>query len=195
MIVEYVLDYSNIDLLLYSESLINSNDVKKIIHIVSLLKEEIPIQQILGYAWFYGHKFNVNKNVLIPRPETEELVDLVIKESSNTLPNHIIDIGTGSGCIAIALKKKIKSKMIAVDISESALSQARKNARNHDVDVEFSKIDILNLDNHQLLPKIDYIVSNPPYVTHSEISKNSIIYSEPQHAIFVSDKNLSLIHI
>ena len=188
-VVKEILNKTFLDSILDENKAISNTENKKINMLVEHLLSNQPVQYFFGYSYFKNLKFNINDSVLIPRPETEELVDLVIKESCKKLPNCIIDIGTGSGCIAIALKKKIKSKMIALDISELALSQARKNAHNHDVDIEFKKIDILNFDDYQLLPKIDYIVSNPPYVTHSEISKNSIIHSEPKNAIFVPDKH------
>ena len=188
-VVKEILDKSFLNSVLYENDIVSKIESEKINLLIKHLLSNQPVQYFFGYSYLKNLKLNIDDSVLIPRPETEELVDLVIKSSTNKLPNCIIDIGTGSGCIAIALKKKLKSKMIAVDISESALSQAKKNAHSHDVDIEFNKIDILNLDDHQLLPKIDYIVSNPPYVTRSEISKNSIIYAEPQHAIFVPDKN------
>ena len=126
LIVEYVLDYSNINLLMYSESSININDIKKIKNIVSLLKKEVPIQQIIGYTWFYGRKFNVNKNVLIPRPETEELVDWILKD--NPAYKSILDIGCGSGCISISLALNSNLKMTSLEVSELALIQAKDNA-------------------------------------------------------------------
>ena len=188
-VVKEILKKTFLDSILDEDKTISNKENKKINLLIEHLLSNQPVQYFFGYSYFKNLKFNINDSVLIPRPETEELVDLVIKESSKKLPDCIIDIGTGSGCIAIVLKKKIKSKMIALDISESALSQASKNAHNHDVDIEFNKIDILSLDDYQLLPKIDYIVSNPPYVTRSEISRNSIIHSEPHNAIFVPDKH------
>ena len=189
LIVEYVLDFSNIDLLLYSESLINSNDVKKIKHIVALLKKELPIQQILGYTWFYGRKFNVNKNVLIPRPETEELVDWILKD--NPTYKSILDIGCGSGCISISLALNSNLKMTSLEVSELALIQAKDNADKFMTPIKFIHADIFAKDTIFKLDHFDIIVSNPPYVLESDKSMmaNNVLQNEPHLALFVPDDN------
>src|SRR5690606_28298851 len=131
------------------------------------LKEHKPIQYILGETEFYGHKFFVNENVLIPRPETEELVEWIVKENKNK-NLKIIDIGTGSGCIPISLKKEIPSAEIyALDFSEKALETAKINAEFHQTEIKFLQNDFLKMD-FQSLPNFDIIVSNPPYIAESE---------------------------
>ena len=189
LIVEYVLDFSNIDLLLYSESLINSNDVKKIKHIVSLLKKEVPIQQILGYTWFYGRKFNVNKNVLIPRPETEELVDWILKD--NPAYKSILDIGCGSGCISVSLALNSTLKVTSLDVSELALIQAKENANKFNTPIHFIHADIFANDTIFKLDYFDIIISNPPYVLESDkcMMANNVLKYEPHLALFVPDDN------
>lgn len=189
LIVEYVLDFGNIDLLLYSESLINSNDVKKIKNIVSLLKKEVPIQQIIGYTWFYRHKFNVNKNVLIPRVETEELVDWILKD--NPAYKSILDIGCGSGCISISLALNSNLKMTSLEVSELALIQAKENANKFNTPIHFIHADIFAKDTIFKLDHFDIIVSNPPYVLESEKSMiaNNVLQNEPHLALFVPDNN------
>ena len=189
MIVEYVLDFSNIELLLYSDSLINSNDVKKIKHIISLLKKEVPIQQIIGYTWFYGHKFNVNKNVLIPRPETEELVNWILKD--NPAYKSILDIGCGSGCISISLALNSNLKMTSLEVSELALIQAKNNADKFMTPIKFIHADIFAKDTIFKLDHFDIIVSNPPYVLESDkcMMANNVLQYEPHLALFVPDNN------
>jgi release factor glutamine methyltransferase len=150
-----------------------------------LLKYE-PVQYILGYAEFYGFIFKVSPAVLIPRPETEELVELVIYEITNT-KSQILDIGTGSGCIAITLKKSIPdAEVTSVDISDDALHIAQENATANRVSVSFIKMDILkNIPER----KFDIIVSNPPYIGYDEKEKmndNVLIY-EPHLALFSDD--------
>ena len=150
-----------------------------------LLKYE-PVQYILGYAEFYGLKFKVSPAVLIPRPETEELVELVISAISNP-KSKILDIGTGSGCIPIALKKNIPdADVTSIDISEDALHIAKENATTNDVEVSFINKDILrNIPDH----RFDIIVSNPPYIGYDEKEKmndNVLIY-EPHLALFSDD--------
>ena len=153
------------------------------------LKNEIPVQYLLGTTSFYDLNFEVNKNVLIPRPETEELVDWIVqdnKKSENSI--KILDIGTGSGCIAISLAKNIpNSKITAIDISEKALKIAQKNAIKNNVAVTFLKKNILKTSNLEQI--FDIIVSNPPYVRNlekNEIKKNVLDY-EPHLALFVDD--------
>ena len=153
------------------------------------LKNEIPVQYLLGTTSFYDLNFEVNKNVLIPRPETEELVDWIVqdnKKSENSI--KILDIGTGSGCIAISLAKNIpNSKITAIDISEKALKIAQKNAIKNNVAVTFLKKNILKISNLEQI--FDIIVSNPPYVRNlekNEIKKNVLDY-EPHLALFVDD--------
>ncbi len=154
------------------------------------LKTGEPIQYVLGNTIFYKLPFEVDKHVLIPRPETEELVDLIIKECRNKYVS-IIDIGTGSGCIAVALKKNIENAMVsAIDVSEDALKIASTNASLNKVEVDFILADALDLDYKQF-QNFDVIVSNPPYIAHSEkvSMANQVINYEPHLALFVSDDN------
>ncbi len=168
--------------------------------ILDQLKCEIPIQYILGTTSFYGLEFEVNENVLIPRPETEELVEWIIqswklevrsqKLEEGNQKIKILDIGTGSGCIAVSLAKNIpNSKVFAIDVSEKALATAQKNALKNQVEVNFIKVDILKTDD--LLEQFDIIVSNPPYVRElekQEIKKN-VLDNEPHLALFVKDND------
>jgi len=157
------------------------------------LKKDIPIQYIIGETEFYGLKFKVNKNVLIPRPETEELVSWILKNSKLKTQNpelKILDIGTGSGCIAISLAKNLQNaEVFALDISKKAIETAKKNAQNNDVAVHFIEADILKIS--ELPQKFDIIVSNPPYVRELEKKQMSenVLANEPHLALFVRDEN------
>ena len=164
-------------------------EMQKLTEIVGKLKNSEPIQYILGETDFFGLAFYVNGSVLIPRPETEELVQWVL-ESAENKPMKILDIGTGSGCIAVTLAKKLPSAEVhAWDISEDALEVARRNAERNGVKVIFSKRDML------LEPvsdeKFDIIVSNPPYVTEVEKTEmqENVLNFEPHLALFVPDDN------
>ena len=164
-------------------------EMQKLTEIVGKLKNSEPIQYILGETDFFGLAFYVNGSVLIPRPETEELVQWVL-ESAENKPIKILDIGTGSGCIAVTLAKKLPSAEVhAWDISEDALEVARKNAERNGVKVIFVKRDML------LEPvsdeKFDIIVSNPPYVTEVEKTEmqENVLNFEPHLALFVPDDN------
>lgn len=156
----------------------------------------VPVQYVLGFAWFYGIKFKVNNSVLIPRPETEELVEWVL-ETINALKNienplKVIDIGTGSGCIPITLKIKNPSlEVSAVDVSESALITASRNAARHNVPIDFKRIDILNENDWIPLSHFDIIISNPPYIPHAEkaLMEGNVLSHEPHLALFVDDNN------
>jgi len=156
------------------------------------LKEYKPIQYILGETEFFGLNFSVNQSVLIPRPETEELVELILKNHSGE-NLKILDIGTGSGCIAISLAKNMPSaKVYAIDISEDALSVAKENATRNQVEIQFFQQDILaELPDNIFNEKLDIIVSNPPYITPIEkysIHDNVLKY-EPHTALFVPQNN------
>jgi len=150
-----------------------------------------PIQYIIGETEFFGLKFKVNKNVLIPRPETEELVQWILDDlgkSKNTPNLKILDIGTGSGCIAISLAKNLpNAEIFALDISENALKTAKENAGLNKVNVNFIKTDILNLE--ALTEKFDVIVSNPPYVREMEKVEmhRNVLENEPELALYVKD--------
>ncbi len=155
------------------------------------LKTGKPIQYVLGYAYFYGLKLMVNQHTLIPRPETEELVEWILETLGVALNNpQIIDLGTGSGCIAISLKKQLKSAQVtAVDISEKALEIAQMNAQNNTVDLKFLQQDILKPFN--IKNTFEVIVSNPPYVKHNEKASihQNVLNFEPHTALFVDDDN------
>ena len=154
------------------------------------LEGEKPLQYILGTSHFMNLDFEVNSFVLIPRPETEELVEWILKNENDASPKTILDIGTGSGCIAIALKQGApKWKISAVDVSENALSVAKKNAKNNELDVEFYLEDILDEPSWPI--GLDIIVSNPPYVLPSEKGKmkNNVLAYEPDLALFVPEND------
>lgn len=166
--------------------------------ILERLKLEIPVQYILGTTHFYGSEFNVNENVLIPRPETEELVDWIISSAVN-MPKFknlkILDIGTGSGCIAISLAKNITdAEVFAIDISDKALATAKENADLNTVTVNFIQRNILEVTD--LEQQFDIIVSNPPYVRNLEKAeiKPNVLANEPHLALFVADDDALLFY-
>ena len=166
-----------------SELLMHRSFVKR------LLTNE-PVQHVIGETEFYGLPFNVNQNVLIPRPETEELIELILSKIKNEALN-ILDIGTGTGCIPITLKSNLPAtKVTAIDISEKALEIATDNAKLNKVDINFIQKDILT-ENLNDLPQFDIIISNPPYVLESDklkMSKNVLDF-DPELALFVEDEN------
>lgn len=189
LIVEYVFNYTNTDALMQYESKINSSHIKSIKLIVSSLKKNVPIQQILGYSWFYGRKFNVNKNVLIPRPETEELIEWILSDNSSF--KSVLDIGCGSGCISVCLAANNKLKVTSLDVSKLALIVANDNANKFSTPIKFIHADIFANDTIFKLDNFDIIVSNPPYVLESEksmMSKNVLQY-EPHLALFVPNND------
>ncbi len=169
---------------------LNEEQAQYFHQIIEQLKSGIPFQHVLGEADFYGIKFIVDKNVLIPRPETEELVHLIIAEQKDKAID-ILDIGTGSGCIAVILKHKLPlAKVSALDISNSALDIAKENAKKNLVEVLFYQADALNM-NSKDYPTYDIIVSNPPYIAEKEIAgmDNLVIENEPHLALFVSNND------
>lgn len=191
LILEQNHHLKRIDLALNPDLEISKDKIETWNIILEKLKQEIPIQYILGETSFYGLDFFVDNNVLIPRPETEDLVNWIIAEAkknniSKTL--KILDVGTGSGCIAISLKKNLpKTKVFALDISKKAIETAQKNADANDVPIHFIAQNILETQN--LDQKYDIIVSNPPYVRNLEkyeIQKN-VLNNEPHLALFVDD--------
>jgi release factor glutamine methyltransferase len=171
---------------------INQSEIIKIYDLVNELKTHKPIQYILGKSEFYHLPFQVNQHTLIPRPETEELVDMIIKDFSKLYKvsnAKIIDIGTGSGCIPIALKIHFSFADISgVDISESALEIAIKNAHLNSVEVDFFKLDILD-SAISLTSGYDVIVSNPPYVLSSEMLDARVHDFEPHLALYVENND------
>ncbi len=159
-------------------------------HILAQLQSGKPIQYILGETIFYGLKFKLNPSVLIPRPETEELVDLIISENKNRQIS-ILDIGTGSGCIAVSLQKKLPlSKVFGLDVDKNAIDLATQNALLNAVEIDFIIADVLNLQSRNF-PKYDVIVSNPPYIADAEKQEMSpqVLDYEPHLALFVADEN------
>ena len=168
LILETKFQMKRIDLALQPEIVFTETDVLYWDSIVEQLLQEIPIQYLLGTTSFFGMDFEVNTNVLIPRPETEELVAWILeKYSKNRHPISILDIGTGSGCIAIALAKNLpNTKVAALDVSELALKTAKQNADRNAVSVTFLQKNILETNNFK--ETFDIIVSNPPYVRNSE---------------------------
>lgn len=192
MAAEHYLGFSKKDLLFKKEENLNQSDLIKIYDCGKDLKKQIPIQYLLGETYFYNLKFLVNSNVLIPRPETEELVDLILKE--NKVISSLLDIGTGSGCIPISIKKnREKANSFACDISGGALATAKKNAKLNATEIIFFEANALNTDSlkKSLKEKIEIIVSNPPYIKHSEklLMHKNVLEHEPHLALFVEDED------
>jgi len=199
MVVEYLLGFSKTAYILKKQQTISDAEVVKFKSILGELSYGKPIQYILGEAEFFGLKFNINPSVLIPRPETEELVEWVLEncKSLDFSEQHgnkinILDIGTGSGCIAISLKKHLpNANVYALDISAEALATAKGNAELNDLTVGFIEGDILNQSIIQSfdLSKLNMIVSNPPYIKEDEkpAMHQNVLANEPHTALFVSN--------
>lgn len=163
------------------------------------LRDGEPVQYIAGHAWFYGYQFAVNEHVLIPRPETEELVDWVLKDLKNYSgpPIRILDIGTGSGCIGITLKKELGAlaEVTCIDISKEALVVATQNSRLLQAEVKFLELDFLN-DAHHLSEPFDIIMSNPPYVGKHLISSEMVeqLKYEPDKALYPENEDIDIFY-
>jgi release factor glutamine methyltransferase len=193
LILEFVCRKDKQILLQERNKRLTKSEIMFIRIIVKDLKKFRPIQYILGEIEFYGMKMFVNESVLIPRPETEELVDLIVKKNIlNNFYYSVLDIGTGSGCIAIALAKYLPgTKIYAFDISEEALKIARRNACINKVNISFFQQDIFSFSPYIHSMSFSVIVSNPPYVVFSEKQKMlpNVLNYEPHQAIFVSEEN------
>lgn len=187
--------WKRVDLIVHPDEIITTAELEKWNNVLGQLERQKPIQYIFGKAHFYGLEFEVNSSTLIPRPETEELVELIVSENRGRGSITILDIGTGSGCIAVSLAKALPdAKVSALDVSGEALETARKNAVNNNADVTFVHEDILKT---QALPgAFDVIVSNPPYVRHLEKReiKNNVLDYEPHLALFVEDNDALLFY-
>lgn len=192
-VIEYTTGQRRIERILYKDLPLNSDQQQQIETFTQQLLQHKPVQYVLQEAWFAGMKFFVKEGVLIPRPETDELVELVVNKSQ--ISNHtsqILDIGTGSGCIPIALKKRFPaSDVVSIDISEVALEIALKNATDLQADIILQQLDFLNETNWDKLGTFDIIVSNPPYIKQSEsaIMSKHVTEYEPSLALFVADNN------
>jgi len=174
-----------------SEKEFSSTNQEKFTRILSELLQKRPWQYVLGEADFYGLRFDVDEQVLIPRVETEELVNYIIEKHKNQAAS-ILDIGTGSGCIAVTLQENLKdATVLGVDVSAGALALAKQNALKNNSATQFQQLDILDVKASQKLPKYDVIVSNPPYIQQTEkhLMPQHVLTYEPQLALFVTNND------
>ena len=198
MAIEYLTGKSKTEQVNNKEMIFPADQFETFKQVIERLKQNEPIQYILGEAWFAGMKFHVDKTVLIPRPETEELVNWIIKtlqgwQKPGNRNYKIIDIGTGSGCISIALRKQLLQffETWACDINDQVLTIARKNADELHALVDFVAMDFLDAAQRRQLPQVDVIVSNPPYVPLRDKyeMKPNVVDFEPHTALFVPDND------
>jgi release factor glutamine methyltransferase len=207
LVLEHLTQQGKIQRLHSKDEPLQADQLQQLKQIEQRLSQHEPVQYVLGEAWFYGLKLFVDNHVLIPRPETEELVDWIIKDSKaaginvfekggteadDTKLLKILDIGTGSGCIPLALKNTMpKAEVWGCDISEEALNVARRNGAELDIRVDFQGVNILDEAQHRLLPTADIIVSNPPYIPVSDKTTmhNNVVAHEPHIALFVPDND------
>jgi release factor glutamine methyltransferase len=193
MLFDHFCGISGAGMVLRKNELLTQKQFEVLMQANNDLSNHIPVQYVIGSAWFAGLNFEVNPSVLIPRPETEELVDLILSEVLHLPPdadNRILDIGTGSGCIAVALQKTLIGwKAEACDISDEALSLAQRNASNAGTEILFFKGDILQWNKWPDKGLYNIIVSNPPYVCEHEKSlmQPNVLENEPALALFVPD--------
>ncbi|MDH8702641.1 release factor glutamine methyltransferase [Dysgonomonadaceae bacterium PH5-43] len=193
LLLQYICKKDKHTLLRDKDKQLSANETQNFHKFVEELKLHRPIQYVLGSTEFYNLMFKVNESVLIPRPETEELVDLILGETNKTDEINILDIGTGSGCIAISLAKNLPAaKVFAVDVSEEALIVAADNVVANNVKITLLNENILNLEPNSIIKntKWDIIVSNPPYIVPSEkkIMKENVLDYEPNLALFVPEE-------
>ncbi|RLD76896.1 MAG: peptide chain release factor N(5)-glutamine methyltransferase [Bacteroidetes bacterium] len=197
ILLEYFAGLSKTDLILKSKETLDQTVIQKMEKALIRLKKTEPLQYIIGETEFYDLKLKVNPSVLIPRPETEELVQWIIEKHKNDKKISILDIGTGSGCISLALKNNLpNAEVFAVDISEKALETAKNNAVINNLDVSFILLDILNVKKNHNLGELNVIVSNPPYVLELEkkLMHKNVLKNEPHLALFVENDNALLFY-
>ena len=195
ILIEHHFKYSVTDLVLDPDIRLTESEILKLHFAVKDLKKYKPVQYITGQTTFLDYRFKVNDSVLIPRPETEELV-LLIENNEKSKGLNVLDIGTGSGCIAISLKLMLDdAEVMAVDIDDEALHIAKSNAEINGCSINFGRMDILT-DPGNFKAKFDIIVSNPPYVTHRQKvqMKPNVLDFEPAKALFVSDSDPIIFH-
>lgn len=188
LLLQHVLQVDTPHLLLMNNELLSADQLIRLEAYTQQLKQHEPLQYIIGSTEFYGLPFDVNPSVLIPRPETEELVDWILRD--NLGARSLLDIGTGSGCIAIALKNHLpNTRVSAWDVSPQALATASDNARKLQLEVTFELVDVLN--HSPINQQFDCIVSNPPYVRELEkqMMAPNVLNYEPSTALFVSDND------
>ncbi len=194
-VMEHITGMSKVDRLIRKDDPLTPHQKMVIEKHLAELTSHKPVQYVLGEAWFRGMKFYVNENTLIPRPETEELVELLVQhEQQKTVRQHscsILDIGTGSGCIPISIKKSLPwAQVSSCDISESALEVAQHNAKKLQQNIDFFILDFLDEEKWQNVSRFDCIVSNPPYIPLSdkETMDNNVVMYEPWQALFVENE-------
>jgi release factor glutamine methyltransferase len=192
MVFESLANISRADVLRNPEMEIDQETFSLLNQALEKLLNHQPIQYVLGEAWFYHLNFKVSDAVLIPRPETEELVELVIQHIKSTHQKTVLDVGTGSGCIPISIKKNIPEISItAVDVSKTAIDLATTNANVHKVNIDFKQVDFLNEVEREKLGMFDVIISNPPYIPNVEIQSmdKHVTEYEPHLALFVPNED------
>jgi len=192
LVASEITDLSKAQIKAFPEKEITAEQSEKLSRILNRLQTGEPVQYILGHTEFYGLPFKVTPSTLIPRPETEELVQWVLNSVDKHSRLNILDIGTGSGCIAISLKKNLPGATVsAIDISAAALTMAKQNAVLNNVTVEFAEADILSSEAEIKDPKFEIIVSNPPYVTLLDKTQmhSNVTDFEPHSALFVPEDN------
>lgn len=198
LVIEHVTGQRKIDRITYPNIPVNDQQQLQLATITEKLIENTPVQYALNECWFAGMKLYVDENVLIPRPETEELVEWIVEEvKSQKSKVKILDIGTGSGCIPVALKKKLPDSIVrAIDVSEGALNVAVKNAMLNAAQVYFIRVDFLDEKSWKDFGKLDVIVSNPPYIKRSEACtmNANVLQHEPHIALFVEDEDALLFY-
>lgn len=188
MILEAKASVSKADIIKTPEMLLLPDVEENLQLALSELLQDTPVQYVIGTCWFSNFEFKVNKHVLIPRPETEELVKLINAGYQNFKSLNVLDIGTGSGCIPVTIKKTNPSfDVSAIDISTAAIEMAQSNAKTHSVEIKFIEMDFLNNLGWNTLEKYDIIVSNPPYIPESDKTsmKANVLNFEPNQALFV----------
>jgi len=189
MVLEHLTGMNKTDRMIHKHQEFLAEQEEQFVQMTAALLNNRPIQYVLGEAWFGGMKFLVNEHTLIPRPETEELIEW-IKATANPEPQNILDIGTGSGCIPITIKKEFPLWQIsAIDVSNNTLQVAKQNARLNAVEIDFTCMDFLNEERWSDMSEYHIIISNPPYIKKSEKGSMSahVVDHEPHIALFVPD--------
>lgn len=197
LVINHITGYTRTDRLVHGSNALSHAQANQLTLYTLQLLLHTPLQYVLEEAWFAAMPFYVNEHVLIPRPETEELVEWIVTEAGALSAPSIIDIGTGSGCIPVALKKKLPATDVhALDVSAGALAVARRNAATLEAQVTFHEVDILQPNRWAPLPVFDIIVSNPPYIKESEKAAmhNNVLEHEPHLALFVPDNDALLFY-